>query len=72
MEKPEGKRPVGIIRGGWGDNIKMYVEEIGRGAVYWISLGQYREALWAVVDTVHPDTLSSVTFTLRCFLKGQV
>ena len=29
--KPEGKRPVGRPRRGWEDNIKMDLEEVGRG-----------------------------------------
>jgi hypothetical protein len=36
MEKPEVKGPVGIPRRGLWDDIKMDVEEIGWGAVYWI------------------------------------
>ena len=29
--KPEGKRPLGRPRGRWEDNIKMNLEEVGRG-----------------------------------------
>ena len=29
--KPEGKRPLGRIRRRWEDNIKMDLEEVGRG-----------------------------------------
>jgi hypothetical protein len=29
VEKPEGKRPLGIRRHRWEDNIKMYLREIG-------------------------------------------
>ena len=29
--KPEGKRPLGRPRRRWEDNIKMYLQEVGRG-----------------------------------------
>jgi hypothetical protein len=29
VEQPEGKRPLGIPRHRWGDNIKMDLREIG-------------------------------------------
>jgi hypothetical protein len=29
--KPEGKRPLGKQRRGWEDNIKMDLQEVGRG-----------------------------------------
>jgi hypothetical protein len=29
--KPEGKRPLGILRRRWEDNIKMDVQEVGEG-----------------------------------------
>jgi len=32
LGKPEGKRPLGIPRYRWEDNIKMYIQEIGRVA----------------------------------------
>ena len=31
MGKPEGKRPLGRPRRRWEDNIKMDLEEVGRG-----------------------------------------
>jgi len=34
--KPEGKRP----RRRWEDNIKMYLEEVGCGNMYWIELAR--------------------------------
>jgi hypothetical protein len=36
----EGKRPLGIPRGRWEDNIKMNFEEVGYGGVDWIELAQ--------------------------------
>jgi hypothetical protein len=35
------------------DDIKMDVEEIGRDAVYWINLVQYREKLWGCCEYVN-------------------
>ena len=40
--KPEGKRPVGICRHRWEDNIKMDLQEVGCGVVDWIELTQDR------------------------------
>ena len=31
--KPEGKRPLGRPRRRWEDNIKMYLQEVGCGAM---------------------------------------
>ena len=31
MGKPEGKRPLGIPRRRWEDNIKIDLQEVGRG-----------------------------------------
>jgi hypothetical protein len=39
--KPEGKTPLGKLRGRWMDNIKMDLLEIGLG-VDWIGLAQGR------------------------------
>ena len=36
--KPEGKRPVGRPRRRWEDNIKMDLEEVGRGCGDWMEL----------------------------------
>jgi hypothetical protein len=32
--RPEGRRPLGRLRRGWEDNIKMDLREIGFGGVY--------------------------------------
>jgi hypothetical protein len=34
--KPEGKRPLGIPRRRWVDDIKMDNREVGWGGVHWI------------------------------------
>jgi hypothetical protein len=38
--KPEGKRPLGRLRHRWEDNIKMDLQEVGRGGRDWIELAQ--------------------------------
>jgi hypothetical protein len=40
---PEGKRPLGRPRRRWEDNIKMDVQEVGRGRGDWMQLAQDRE-----------------------------
>ena len=36
--KPEGKKPLGRPRCRWEDNIKMDLQEVGGGGVYWMEL----------------------------------
>jgi hypothetical protein len=43
LGKPEGKRPLGIPRRMWVDNIKMDLREIGWGVMDWIDLAQDRD-----------------------------
>ena len=43
VEKPEGKRPLGIPRRRCGDNIKMDLQEMGGGCGDWMELAQGRE-----------------------------
>jgi hypothetical protein len=50
--KPEGKRPLGIGRRRWEDNIKMYLGEIGLEVVDCINVAQDRDRWRAVVNTV--------------------
>ena len=50
--KPEGKRPLGRPRRRWEDNIKMDLEEAGRGCGDWMELAQDRKRWWALVSTV--------------------
>ena len=50
--KPEGKRPLGRPRRRWEDNIKMDLEEVGRGCRDWMELAQDREKWPALVSTV--------------------
>jgi hypothetical protein len=41
--KPEGKRPLGIPRRRWEDNIRMDLVEIGWECVDWMHLAQDRD-----------------------------
>ena len=50
--KPEGKRPLGRARRRWEDNIKMDLEEVGRGCGDWMELVQDRDRWRALVSTV--------------------
>jgi len=48
--KPEGKRPLGRPRRRWEDNIKMGLEEMGRGNMDWMDLAQYRYRWRALIN----------------------
>ena len=50
--KPKGKRPLGSPRRRWEDNIKMDLQEVGRGGVNWMELAQDRDRWRALVSTV--------------------
>ena len=50
--KPEGKRPLGIPRRRWEDNIKMDLQEVGRGCGDCMELAQVRDRWRALVSTV--------------------
>ena len=49
--KPGGKKTFGRHRSRWEDNIKMDLQEMGRGKV-WIDLSQYRDRWRAPVKAV--------------------
>ena len=44
MWKAEGKRPLGLPRRRWEDNIKMDPQEVECGSMDWIELAQGRES----------------------------
>jgi hypothetical protein len=50
--KPEGKRPLGRPRRRWEDNIKMDLQDVGRGRGGWMELAQDRDRWRALVGTV--------------------
>jgi hypothetical protein len=50
--KPEGKRPLGRLRHGWIDNIKVDISEIGLRVVDWICLAQDRYSWRTFVNVV--------------------
>jgi hypothetical protein len=50
--KPEGKRPLGRPRRRWKDNIKIYLQEVGRGHGDWMELAHDRDRWRALVVTV--------------------
>jgi hypothetical protein len=41
--KTEGKRPLGIPRRRWENNIKMILHVVGRGGMDWIEMAQDRD-----------------------------
>jgi hypothetical protein len=47
--KPEGKRPLVRPRRRWEDNIKMNLQEVGRGCGDWMELAQDRDRWRALV-----------------------
>jgi hypothetical protein len=50
--KPKGRRPLGIARRRWLDNIRMDLIEVGWGDVDWIGLAQDRDRWRALVNSV--------------------
>ena len=52
MGKPEGNRPLGRPRRRWEVNIKMNLQEVGRGFGDWMKLAQDSDRWLALVSTV--------------------
>ena len=50
--KPEGKRPLERLRSRWEDNIKMYLQEMGRGDMECIEMAQDRNRWRALMTAV--------------------
>ena len=50
--KPERKRPLRSPRRRWEGNIKMDLQEVGCGGIYWIKLAQDRDRRLAIVSGV--------------------
>ena len=66
--KPEGKRPLGRPRRRWEDNIKMDLQEVGRGCEDWMKLAQDRDRWRALVSTVMNFGVpqNAGNFLIRC------
>jgi hypothetical protein len=54
---PEGKRPLGVPRRRWVDNIKMDLTEIGWDGVDWMDMAQDRDQ-WRVLRGCTIDSSS--------------
>ena len=52
VAKPDGKRPLGGPRRRWEDNIKIHLQEVGRGCGDWMELAQDKDRWRALVSTV--------------------
>jgi len=50
--KPQGRRPLGKPRRRWVDDIRMDLQEVGRGYVDWIGLAQDRDKRRTLVSAV--------------------
>jgi hypothetical protein len=50
--RPERKRPLGRPRRRWKYNIKMDLQEVGRGSMNWTDLAQDKDRWRALVDMV--------------------
>ena len=50
--KPKGKKPMGIPRHRWVDNIRMDLQEVECGHVDWIGLSQDRDRWRTLVSAV--------------------
>jgi len=50
--KPERNKPLGRPRRRWEDNIKMDLQEVGRGRVAWMELAQDRDRWRTLVGTL--------------------
>ena len=50
--KPDGKRPLGVPRYTWEDNINMDILEVGCGSMVWIELAQDRDRWRTLVNAV--------------------
>jgi hypothetical protein len=56
--KPEGKSPLVRPRRRWEDNVKMDLQEVGRGGGDWMELAQDRDRWRALVGTVRNFRIS--------------
>ena len=47
-----GNRPLGRLKSGWEDNIKMDLQEVGRGDMDWNDVAQGRDRWLALVNAL--------------------
>ena len=52
MGKPEVKRPLGILKRRWVDNISTDLQEVGCGYMDWIGLAEDRDSWRTLVSAV--------------------
>ena len=52
LGKLEGRRPLGIPRRRWADNIRMDLQEVGCVYMDWIGLAQNRDSWRTLVSAV--------------------
>ena len=66
--KPEGRRPLGKPRRRLGDNIRMDLQEVGRGYMDWIGLAQDRDKWRTLVSAVmnHRVPCNAGNFLTSC------
>jgi hypothetical protein len=50
--KPDGNRPLERLRCRWEDNIKMDLQEVGRGGMDWNELAEGRDRWRALVNAI--------------------
>jgi hypothetical protein len=52
VERPKGRRPLGVSKRRWEDNIKTNVREIELAGMDWINLTQVRDQFWCLFNTI--------------------
>jgi hypothetical protein len=63
--KPEGERPLGRPRRRWEDNMKMDLQDVGRGRGDWMELAQDKDRWLALVGTVR-GSINAGNFLTSC------
>jgi hypothetical protein len=66
MGQPEGRKPLGIPRRRWADNIRIDLLELGWGDVGWIGLAQDRNRWRAHVNSVLNIRVPKCWETIEC------
>ena len=66
-ERLERKRPLERHRHGWEDNVKMDLQDVGRGGMDWLDLAQDKNRCQSIVNAVM--NLSSFTSFYNLFAR---